>query len=248
MGTYLRKGIRDLPRPPGAPGEVRLLKAGFGFLQPDIWIVDAVREPRVWKTWGRKIWIERKTFGCWLARREGHIIGRLQDLPGFPAFLSHPDPWTVEMTLMDAEPVPEEKGAQSLPPLYFDRLWDELQAMHARGINHGDLRRKNLLRSPTNPAEPRMVDFTQCLNFQPPVHGIRAAIFSRAVRIDRLTFLKLKQWYLGEEALTAEERAERADVPWCLKAGQFLRKRIYRPLRRRARGDGHRSRRRSGGG
>src|SRR5690606_1580183 len=101
---------QKIPSPPsGAPGQAKLLKAGRGFFQPDIWIVDADGDARVWKTWQRRPAPERFLVGRWLAKREGLTIRALQDMEGFPALLGWPDPATVEMTLMNAEPVPEVK-------------------------------------------------------------------------------------------------------------------------------------------
>ncbi|MCC5874577.1 MAG: hypothetical protein JJU11_00015 [Candidatus Sumerlaeia bacterium] len=220
-----------LPPPAGAPGMVILLKKGRGLFQPDLWIVDADDSPRVWKTWRRKSAIERCLYGRRLARREGDILRRLDDLEGFPRFLSHPDPWTLEMTLLDAEPVPEVKGGGGLVEIYFDRLWGMLTEMHRRGINHGDLRRKNLMRAPGDPETPRMLDFTQSFSFQTPVRGIRAVLLREAIRVDRVTFLKLKRWYIGRENLGPEEIREMEAIPWHLQFGRFLRKRLYRPLK-----------------
>ncbi len=208
-----------------------LLKAGRGFTQPDIWIIDRTGTPRVWKTWGRRPAWERIAVGRWLARREAGIMRALEGLTECPRFLSHPHPWTIEMTLLDAEPVPETKGTDSLDARYFARLGELLAEMHRRGINHGDLRRKNLLRAPGNPSTPLLVDFTQCLHFRPPVRWLRGVIFRQAIRIDRVTLFKLKKWYLGEDALTEAERAELDHIPWHLKVGRFLRKRLYRPYK-----------------
>lgn len=226
----------ELPAPPDSPGRVVLLKRGRGVFQPDLWVVDADGEPRVWKTWRRKNTIERCLYGKRLARREGEILQRLSDLEGLPRFLSHPDPWTIEMTLLDAEPVPEVKEGGGLTAVYFDRLWELLDGMHQRGINHGDLRRKNLMRAPGDASTPRMLDFTQSFSFTPPVVGIRARLLREAIRVDRVTFLKLKRWYLGRACLTPEEIADMEAIPWHLKAGQFLRKKMYRPLKHLIRG------------
>lgn len=217
--------------PPDAPGALRLLKAGHGFGQPDIWIVDAEGDARVWKTWMRRPRWERATVGRWLAQREGRNIAALEDLAEFPRFLGHPHPATVAMSLMDAEPVPELKNGKGLNAAYFHRLEELLEEMHRRGINHGDLRRKNLLRAPGDPSTPRMVDFTQSLHLPPPRRGIRAYIMREAVRIDRVTFLKLKKWFLGDDALTPDEEAEAERRPWHLRLGRRLRKKIYRPFK-----------------
>lgn len=200
--------------------------------QPDIWIVDAEGEMCVWKSWWRRSAVERYLLARRLARREGRIIGALEDLEGFPKFLGHPDPYTVAMSRLPAEPVPEEKGTSALSPLYFDRLEALLNEMHLRGINHGDLRRKNLLRVQGDPDTPCVVDFTQCLYMPPPRTFFGEFIFREAMRIDRVTFLKLKKWYIGKEELSGDEVVELGDVPWHLSVGRFLRKRLYRPVRR----------------
>lgn len=231
---------RRVSPPADAPEPTRLLKAGRGFLQPDIWVVDLNGRPRVWKTWARRPGWERRLFGRWLAGREGRILRALADLEGFPRFLAYPHSHTLEMSLMDAEPVPEIKLAGHLDRTYFDRLELLLTAMHTRGINHGDLRRKNLLRAPGDPSTPLIVDFTQCLHWSPPRGFFRDIVFREAIRIDRVTFLKLKKWFLGEDALTTDELEEMNDVPWHLTLGRLARKKVYRPFKHwRQRRTGH---------
>ncbi len=222
--------------PPPRPGGLkalarRRLKAGRGFTQPDIWLVRGPDGDEIWKTWGRRPWIERIIIGRWLARREGRIIRTLQDLPGFPRFLYHPDPVTIAMTRLEAEPVPEVKQAGAVDVRYFDRLAVLLREMHRRGVNHGDLRRKNLLRAPGDPSRPCVVDFTQSLNLGRRRRGLRAWVFREAQRIDWTTFAKLKRWFLGEAALNDDDRRALEDVPWHLSAGRFLRKSVYRPYK-----------------
>lgn len=214
----------------------KLLKASGGWFQPDVWIVDTKESPRVWKTYTRRPAWERKTVGRFLAAHEGNVIKGLAGLEGTPQFLSHPQPWTVEMSLLKAKNVSGKRGATPLPPIYFARLWEMIAAMHARGINHGDLRRKNLLRSSEDPTVPLAVDFTQSFHFPPPQGIFRAAIFRRAALIDRLKFLKLKAAFLGEDALTPQEQVESLARPWYLRFGQIMRRRIYRPIRRRVKG------------
>jgi hypothetical protein len=220
-----------IPPPPGARGTLRLLKAGTGFCKPDVWVVDAEGNASIWKTYGRRPGWERRTLGKWLAQREGRIIGKLEDMEGFPKLLGHPDPWTVEMTLLEAEPVPEVKAGGALNEAYFTQLWVMISAMHARGIIHGDLRRKNLLRAPGDPGTPRIVDFTQCPHFREPIRGIRGWIYREAVHVDRVTFVKLKKWFLGRDNIAREELAELDDIPWHLKLGRGFRNRVYRPFK-----------------
>ena len=219
------------PPPPGAPGRCVLLKAGFGMFQPDIWIVDADGTPRVWKTWQRRPAPERLLIGRRLARREGLILQALAGLERVPRFVAWPQPYTLEMSLLSAEPVPETKGDRcALSALYFERLWVMLEHLHAHGIHHGDLRRKNLLRAPNDCDTPLLIDFTQSLHVRMPARGIRGWALREAIHIDRVTFLKLKRWYLG--TLSPEEQRELDSPPWHLRLGRTLRKGLYRPVRR----------------
>lgn len=229
--TAAPNGNAVLPPPAGARGPARLLKASRGALQPDVWVIEGGGTRQVWKTWGRRPTLERKSLCAWLACREGRILRRLDGIDGVPRFLDHPQPWTLVMTMLEAEPVPEVKRGGILTPAYFDKLWTMISAMHERGIIHGDLRRKNLLRAPDDPDTPRIVDFTQCLHFRQPVTGLRRIILREAIRIDRVTFLKLKRWYLPLDAMTAGEIEEMRDIPWHLTLGQMLRKRLYRPFK-----------------
>jgi hypothetical protein len=167
-----------------------------------------------------------------MAQHEGRVLERLAGVPGTPAFLGHPHPWTLEMELLRAEPVPEEKHGKALSPLYFERLEAALAEMHRRGVNHGDLRRKNLLRAPGDPDTPLLIDFTQSLLISMPPRFPGAWFLAEAVRIDRVTLLKLKRWYLGDGALGQAERAELDRVPWHLSVGRLLRHHLYRPVRR----------------
>ncbi|MCC6548282.1 hypothetical protein IT570_14055 [Candidatus Sumerlaeota bacterium] len=230
--THSREQTFSITPPQGAAGELQLLKAGNGLLKPDVWIVRFNGRATVWKSWDRRPSWERAVFGKWLAGREARVIRKLAGLSGFPEFVSQPHPWTVEMTLLNAESVPEIKRNKDLSPEYFERLWSMISEMHARCIVHGDLRRRNLLRSRVDHALPLIVDFTQCGHFRSPLRWPQRSIFEALKRVDRVTFLKLKKWYLELDQMTPEELRELEDVPWHLSLGRALRKKIYRPLRR----------------
>ncbi|MEQ8819755.1 MAG: hypothetical protein RLY93_05880 [Sumerlaeia bacterium] len=216
------------PTPP-APG-AELLKAGASATQPDVWKLpaDRLQPDRVWKTFRESPAPLRATVCRWIAQREGRNLQHLQGLPGVPEFLGFPEPWTVEMTWLSAEPVPETKTGHGLGRDYFDELDRLIRAIHARGLNHGDLRRRNLMRHARTGA-PVLVDFAQSLAFPPQRQGwIGRRVFLHAAHVDRLTFLKLKRWYLGETALSAEESEELAAQPASLRFGRLLKKGVYR--------------------
>lgn len=228
----MSRRLTKLPLPPLLKDRnCVLLKAGEGIAQPDLWIEttpDGTR--RVWKTWARRPSWERRTLGARLARREARALERLHGIEGIPRLLEQPEPWTFMMSWVDGAILPSMKSGERISRAYFDRLWERLSAMHALGMNHGDVRRKNLLVAAEDPDEPRLVDFTQCVLFRTPVRGWRRRMLGLMVRVDRHKFLELKERYCAEP-LSAQEREELASAPWYIALGRFLRKRIYAPIK-----------------
>lgn len=205
-----------------------LLKEGASSLQPDVWKIRQDDRWIVLKTFERSNILFRRTLCVWITRREARSLEILQNFPETPKLIQRPEPWAVEMTFLNAEPVPEKK--RTLSHQYFDALEDFIERLHAEGLNHGDLRRKNLMINPET-GLPEMVDFAQSFYTSKQGGLFDRLIMSRFRRTDRVTFLKLKRWYLGVDELTEDEIADLIAVPWYLKAGKFLRKKIYRPFK-----------------
>lgn len=230
-----------LPSPPGASRRGRkpqLLKAGEGFAQPDVWIVDdGVGNLLVWKTWGRRPAWERHTLGRLLARREAHALARLGHLSALPELIGRPHPWTVAMELLEGDSLPRDRETVRVPGDFFDRLWTTVEAIHRAGFNHGDLRAKNILCARTESREPLLLDFTQSIDWRSiwwaPLRPLRETAF----RTDRLKFLQLKK-RLCETPLSAEEEAELEVQPHFFRLGHWLRAKVYRPFKHWRRGEG----------
>ncbi|MCB2156031.1 hypothetical protein KQI84_14225 [bacterium] len=226
------KKRRRTPTPP-EPG-ARLLKVGESALQPDVWELHRDGNRVVWKTFRESNRAARATLCRWLARREARNLRLLDGLPRTPRLLGMPEPWTIEMTWLDAEPVAESKTGHGIDGDWFDELESMLAEIHRRGMNHGDLRRKNMMKERTS-GQPCLVDVAQSMVAKGGSLFDRL-IMRQAQQVDRVTFLKLKAWYLGPDVLTAEEKAEFAAAPWHLRVGQFLKKKIYRPYKHWRRG------------
>lgn len=221
-----RRRVRQ-PDPP-APGAVAL-KLSTSALHPDVWKIGEGGDARVLKTFRRSPAWARATVGRAIARREARNLKALAGLPGLPQFLRRPEPWSVEMTWLDAEHLPVEK--KTMEPEWFDRLGELLREMHRRGLNYGDLRRQNLMRSRAD-GSPCLVDFAQCMYAPNPRSLFHRVVMRRAFEVDDATLLKLRKWYVGGKRLTPEERARAHQVPRHLKVGQFLKKSVYAPLMR----------------
>jgi len=221
------------PTPPQS-GAV-LMKAGPSLIQPDVWLLHGESGPSVLKTFReRPAWV-RRTVCAWLIAREVRNLRALDGIPGIPRLLARPRPWTLEMTYLDAAPLPEKRSVRTLGADFFAGLDRMINAIHARGLNHGDIRRKNIL-SHRSDGSPCLVDFAQCLSGGTRPNPLMRVVLREAQKIDDYKYSKLKAWYLGEDSLTAAELAAWKRPPLHLRLGQFLRRGVYRPLKRWRRG------------
>ena len=169
----------------------------------------------------------RRTWGRWVLRREWRLLERLQGLSGIPRLLGWVDPDAFAMEWLDAERLPVRKE-EGVAPVVCERLAELVGAMHARGVGHGDLRRKNILVD--RDGRPYLIDFaTACVARR---GRLGRAWFARLCAIDRLTVLKLKRYYCPD-AVTPEEAAQLEATPFVLRLGRLLRKKVYRPLKPR---------------
>lgn len=210
----------------------RHLKHTRGFCSPDvILMVDATGRRFVRKTWEvRPAW-ERSTFGRWLARREARALHRLRGIEGVPELIARPEHWTIDMAWIDTAPFPCTDRHTPVSPLYFERLWTIILEMHRRGMNHGDLRRKNLLVFAGDAERPVVLDLTQSFTFDDPRSLVARLVLGPAQRVDRLKFLKIKNLH-APAAMTREEVADLAQVPLHVRLGRALRRYLYRPVKR----------------
>lgn len=164
----------------------------------------------------RELKAYRRLDGCWgtprlLAQLDGYGL-ILEYIPG--NLLSKIDP-------------------QQLSPEIFDRLMDLLQEMHRRGVVHCDIRRKNILI--TAAGQPFLIDFNTSLAKGPWYRLINNWFFRMFREIDHQTLLKIKDsFYPG--LLTLEERACLNRRLPLLRLGRFLRRRVFRRLKRKLRG------------
>ncbi|MCX8038482.1 MAG: phosphotransferase [Candidatus Sumerlaeia bacterium] len=216
-----------LLRDPLAPPSPVWLHRGRSFTQPNVCGYEIEGRRFVVKDFRPRLWPIRRLWGRWILRREWARLTALQGLAGIPRLLGWVDADAFAMEWIHGERLPHRKQ-NWLEPVFFDRLMALVEAMHARGISHGDLRRKNIL--VTRDQQPYLIDFATAYQAGPTPRSRRW--LAKLCEVDRLTVLKLKAYYCPD-ALTADERQCLDDQPLSLRLGRFLRKRIYRPVKPR---------------
>lgn len=165
-------------------------KQGYG---PDVTLVEG---RLVEKTYRNRIWPVR-LMGRALIAWEAFIYGRLSGLSGIPMLIGRPDPYTILTTFMGGENLRETPTRPDA--VYFEKMADIIEAMHAQGVIHLDLRNRRNYGYGVH-GEPYLVDFASALYI--PWEGTLRKLMAR---LDWLGFVKVKA-KLAPELLSVRER------------------------------------------
>lgn len=169
----------------------------------------------------------RFLWGRHIIAREWRNYKRLEGIPGIARALCRLDEVSFIMEYIEGRRLPHRHEAKPVLAV-FERLKQLTRAMHERGMTHGDLRRKNIL--VTAEGQPYLIDFAGAFSLKGRGNFFTRALFSRLKKVDDITVLKLQHHYLPG-TLTPEESRFLANVPWYLKLGRFLKKKVYRPFK-----------------
>lgn len=182
-----------------------------GPFRPTVRLVVPERTQFVAKDYRACTPLYRWTIGAWNLRRERAALRRLADIDGVPRIEAEVGRWILVLTHFHGKDLGKAKKRRQTPE-FFDELMSMVEAMHARGVVHLDLRqRRNVLMRPGR--HPAILDFGSALCVRP---GSRLAKF--LARIDRSGVLKYKARanpgkLTGEEARTLR-RVERRRRLW----------------------------------
>lgn len=175
---------------------VRLL-GKQGPFRPTVRLLLSDKTPLVAKDYRACTPLYRWTVGAWNLRRERSALGRLEGLDGVPRLEARAGPWILVMSHLRGKDLGKAKKRRQTPE-FFDALMALVEAMHARGVFHLDLRqRRNILVRPGR--RPAVIDFGGSVCLRP---GSRLARF--LARIDRSGVLKYKR-RANPDALTRGE-------------------------------------------
>lgn len=140
----------------------------------------------------------RWTVGRWNLAREEAALRRLDGLDGIPRLVGRVDRWILVMTWLRGRDLGKVRRYRQSTEFY-DKLAALVDAMHARGVVHLDLRqRRNILFRPDGP-RPAVLDFGSALCLRPGT-----MLHRTLARIDRSGVLKYKR-RAQPDSLSAEE-------------------------------------------
>jgi predicted Ser/Thr protein kinase len=143
---------------------------------------------------------------AWVARRaslerEYSTYQRLAGLAGFPRCLGFVDRTWLVLEFVDATPFRRARLIDR--ETFFQRLRASIQAMHAHGVAHGDLKRKdNLL--VIEPDQPLILDLGTAVCNRPGFHPVNNRLFRYICQTDLNAWVKLK--YAGYENVTPSDK------------------------------------------
>lgn len=202
-----------------------LLKGGQGWFAPDVFLIDWQGNPAVWKDYGHRNLLGR-LWGRLVIAREARALMSLRGVAGVPQLYALVKPAGLVMEFFEGEVLPRKDIRSKVTPEFFAQAFSLLAEIHAHGVAHGDIRRKNIMVLRTG--APALIDFqTAFLRGRFPWEK---GMFSLMCKVDRWNLIRIKARSFPRY-LTTDERAFLENPPFLLRVGRFLRRRVYRRWR-----------------
>ncbi len=206
--------------------EKSYLKKSRSWFSPDVVLLTAPDGIKfVMKDWANSPYFIKQTWCRLAASREIKVYEKLRGMKGIPQLICTLGSYGFVMDWLDARPLPTTKLRDLLGLHFFELLTEIVEEMHSRGVAHGDLRRRNILRGLDG--MPKLIDFETAVHFNSGTG--KNWLFHAISEIDNITVIKIRARYFPG-SVTSEEQQILSAVPWHLACGRFLRKKVYRPL------------------
>lgn len=143
-------------------------------------------------------------------RSEAETYRRLAGIPGIPRYLGLIDGCLL-IEHIDGPSFRSAEASLEDRDRFFARLLETLEAMHASGVAHGDLKRKdNILVGPGE--RPYVIDFGIAWRADPDSPRWRRAVFETVRQMDLNAWIKLK-YRRNFDALAPEDAARYRPLP-----------------------------------
>jgi len=135
-------------------------------------------------------WLLRTVFGPLLIRREDAIYRCLEGCPGVPRSLGRVDRQALAVEYIAGRNAGEYADG-TLPPEFFEHLQEVVDAIHARGVVHCDLKnRRNIVVA--EGYQPYLVDFSAAFTRRGPFGFLRRAAYARFLLDDQKAVVKAR--------------------------------------------------------
>ncbi|HEX8463207.1 MAG TPA: RIO1 family regulatory kinase/ATPase [Abditibacterium sp.] len=178
---------------------IRVIHEGKGF-QSSVFLVDWDGKLAAVKDFSRGPKWFRFFVAPFLVRREVKALKHLDGTPGIPRFFDQIDRLAFAIEFIEGRPVSSIHRGE-MPPEVFGRMAQVVEAMHARGVAHGDLkRRSNLLLTPQN--EVFVIDFAAAIIARGP---LSTKVMRALAEVDDKSLPRLKK-FVAPELLTEEDK------------------------------------------
>ena len=204
---------------------IRVLRRAWR-ARPEVRLIELDGRRAVVKDYGRGGTCFKRLVGGFLARREAIALRRAAGIPNIPRLLAMPSACSLVTEYLPAEQVTGLDDPQ-LDGEFFDRLTQMVDALHERGIAHGDLEKlDNVLITPAG--EPALVDFGAAImaGSNPAV----ALVLPYVQQSDFRGIYKLKEQY-APDLLTEAERHFLHNRPGAEKLFRRLRGYVRNPVK-----------------
>lgn len=184
------------------PHTVRVIHSGRG-IQSSVYLVEVDGQRAAVKDYSKaKPWF-KTLVAPFLLRREYKALKALEGVPGVPRAYGRPDRYSLAMEYIEGTPLDTfHKG--ELAPEVFPRVQAAIDAIHARGVSHCDLkRRSNLLL--TREGEIYLIDFAAAIVGNRPLRPFTNWLQKEAAQVDDKSMPRLKK-FVAPELLTEDDR------------------------------------------
>lgn len=166
-----------------------------------------------------------ETIGRWMIHRETRVYQRLEGLAGVPRCHGLIDGRYLLLDFMDGETFRSAQCRLTPEDPFFDQLEQLIEAIHARGVAHTDLKRKDNLLVLAD-GKPCLIDFGAAMMRH--ANPISRGLFLMARQFDRNAWIKLK--YNGYRNIAPEDLPRLRRLP-IERVSHWIKRRL-RHLRR----------------
>ena len=170
---------------------VRVIHQGKG-LQSSVYLVDVEGQRAAVKDFAGTPLRFRLFIAPFLVGHESKALKILDGTPGVPRFYGRVDRLAFALEFIEGKPI-ADFAPEELSPAVLPKVREVVDAIHARGVSHGDLkRRSNLLVTPDERVY--LIDFAAAVVGRRPFNFFINWLQKRTAEIDDRALLKIKKF------------------------------------------------------